>query len=127
MTLEQLTQQLLDAAAAEKQARELRVQLEAEILRMVEFTKDEGSAVFSLGNGRRLRATSKLSYKADATELMMLTMDWLAEMQPAYLSPVVDETRLKTIRRDHPDMWAKIARAVEIKPVKTRVSIIVSN
>ena len=111
----------LEAKAKEAEAASQRIAIEKAIIELV-GAKEEGSKSTE-SDGIKITTTGRLSYKADATELLTLTMAWPVDIQPAYLAPKVDETRLKKIRAERPDLWKEIARAVEVKPQKTGVNI----
>lgn len=111
----------LEAKAKETEAASQRIAIEKAIIELV-GAKEEGSKSTE-SDGIKITTTGRLSYKADATELLTLTMAWPVDIQPAYLAPKVDETRLKKIRSERPDLWKEIARAVEVKPQKTGVNI----
>lgn len=111
----------LEAKAKEAEAASQRIAIEKAIIELV-GAKEEGSKSTE-SDGIKITTTGRLSYKADATELLTLTMAWPVDIQPAYLAPKVDETRLKKIRAERPDLWKEIARAVEVKPQKTGVTI----
>ena len=111
----------LEAKAKETEATNQRIAIEKSIIELV-GAKEEGSQSTECGD-LKITTTGRLSYKADATELLTLTMAWPVDIQPAYLAPKVDETRLKKLRADRPDLWREIARAVEVKPAKTGVTI----
>lgn len=111
----------LEAKAKETEAASQRIAIEKAIIELV-GAKEEGSKSTE-SDGIKITTTGRLSYKADATELLTLTMAWPVDIQPAYLAPKVDETRLKKIRAERPDLWKEIAWAVEVKPQKTGVNI----
>lgn len=111
----------LEAKAKEAEAASQRIAIEKAIIELV-GAKEEGSKSTE-SDGIKITTTGRLSYKADATELLTLTMAWPVDIQPAYLAPKIDETRLKKIRAERPDLWKEIARAVEVKPQKTGVNI----
>lgn len=111
----------LEAKAKETEATNQRIAIEKSIIELV-GAKEEGAQSTECGD-LKITTTGRLSYKADATDLLMLTMAWPVDIQPAYMAPKVDETRLKKLRADRPDLWREIARAVEVKPAKTSVTI----
>lgn len=113
----------LEAKAKEAETANQRIAIEKAIIELV-GAKEEGSKSTE-SDGIKITTTGRLSYKADATELLTLTMAWPVDIQPAYLAPKIDETRLKKIRAERPDLWKEIARAVEVKPQKTGVTITV--
>ena len=110
------------AKSDERLANIRRITIEEQILKMVE-RKEEGSLTTDAGDGIKITTTGKNSYKVDAVKLDELTDGWPEEMKPVSLALKVDETRLKKIRAENPALWKTIARAVEVKPAKTGVSI----
>lgn len=116
-----LSTRWLEAKAKEAEATAERVAIENAIIELV-GAKEEGSKSTDV-DGYKITTTGRLSYKADATELCMLTMAWPVDIQPAYMAPKLDETRLKKIRAEHPELWRSIAHAVTVKPQKTGVTI----
>ena len=112
----------LEAKAKETEATNQRIAIEKSIIELV-GAKEEGSKSTEFEE-LKITTTGRLSYKADATELLTLTMAWPVDIQPAYLAPKIDETRLKKIRAERPDLWREIARAVVVKPAKTGVTIV---
>ena len=111
----------LEAKAKETEATHQRIAIENSIIELV-GAKEEGSQSTECGD-LKITTTGRLSYKADATELLTLTMAWPVDIQPAYLAPKVDETRLKKLRLYRQDLWRSIASAIEVKPAKTGVLI----
>jgi primosomal replication protein N len=112
----------LEAKAKETEATNQRIAIEKALIELI-GAREEGSQSTDLGDGIKVTTTGRLSYKADPTDLLMLTMAWPVDIQPAYMAPKLDETRLKKIRSDHPDLWRSIAHAVTVKPQKTSVTI----
>jgi hypothetical protein len=120
--LAELTNEWMAARADERLANIRRITIEEQILKLVEH-REEGSLTTDAGNGIKITTTGKISYKADPIKLDELTDGWPEEMKPVSLALKVDETRLKKIRAENPALWKTIARAVEVKPAKTGVSI----
>ena len=110
------------AKANEDAARERRIDIENEILR-AHPAREEGAETIKTAGGARITLTGKLSHKVNVTALQSLVATWPADLQPIKIKTEADEGKLKAIRRDAPDMWAKIAPAVTVKPAKTGVSI----
>ena len=111
----------LEAKAEEKAANEKRVALEKAIVELV-GAKEEGSQSTEC-DGLKITTTGKLAYKADVLALQALTAGWPQDVQPVQVKYVADETRLKKIRADRPELWRSIAPAIEVKPMKTGVTI----
>lgn len=121
-TLKELTNDWLAAKADERLANLRRIALEEAIVKLVN-TKEEGSVTTDIGDGFKVTTTGKLSYKVDRIKLDELTVGWPEDIRPVHLELKVDETKLKKIRSEQPVLWSKIARAVEVKPQKTGVSV----
>jgi hypothetical protein len=121
-TLQELTKEWLAAKADERFANLRRVTIEDALLQMVEH-KEEGSITTDAGDGIKITTTGRLSYKVDVQMLDKLTMDWEQTAKPLKVKVEADETKLKKLRSEQPKLWAQIARAVEVKPQKTGVSI----
>jgi hypothetical protein len=64
-----------------------------------------------------------VTYKVDIDKLTALTGSWPVDIRPIKTKIEADETKLKALRNDVPELWAKIADAIETKPAKTGVSI----
>jgi hypothetical protein len=114
MTLEDLSVELLTIKKLEAEAKTKRLALERQLL---DLLKDDQGTGFQINSG--------YTYEADPASLMMATMSWPAELQPAYLSPKIDEGRLNKIRCEMPDLWKQIIQEVEIKYKPTSVSLLI--
>jgi hypothetical protein len=119
--LDDLTNQWRIAKEKEEAAKELRIFLENELLKLHKMTKQEGSESFTTPNGAKVRLTARMSYKVDIDKLAELTTGWADDARP--LKTVADESKLKTIRNEAPRMWAEIAQAVTVTPAKVGVAI----
>lgn len=110
------------AKRKEDDAKAERINIENDILKL-HPAREEGSDTVLTGYGNKIKLTGKMTYKADVDKLIMLAGQWPVEIRPYRTKLEADETRLKAIRSERPDLWAQIAPAVEIKPAKTGVSI----
>lgn len=106
----------------EDAAREQRINIEKQILNL-HPAREEGSETFETPAGLKVTLVGKLAYKVDVDKLVQLTGSWPAEIRPIKTEVKADETRLKAIRSNRPDLWEFISSAVETKPAKTGVSI----
>jgi len=120
MTAEELAAEWLSAKRAELEATNRRVQIENDILKLCP-PREEGSATTVLTNGVRVKTTGKLTYKADIDRLLTLTAGW--PDKPIKTKVEADESLLKAIRTDRPDLWRQIAQAITVKPAKTYIVI----
>ena len=120
MNAEQLAQQWIAAKREEQAAMVRRVEIEQEILKL-HPAREEGSDTTILSNGFKLKTTGKLTYKADVDRLLELTQSW--PEKPVKTKVEADESLLKAIRTDRPDLWRQIAPAITVKPAKTYIVI----
>ncbi|MEY4441044.1 MAG: hypothetical protein RL442_44 [Pseudomonadota bacterium] len=120
--LDDLASQWRIAKAKEESAKELRVFLENEILKL-HPAREEGSETFTTANGFKIKLTAKLNYKVDVGKLVELTMDWQEDARPIKTKIEADETKLKAIRAEAPRLWSDIAPAVTVTPAKVGVTI----
>jgi hypothetical protein len=120
MNVETLAQQWLQAKRDEAAANARRVEIEQQILTL-HPAKEEGSASMPLANGMKLKTTGKLTYKADVDRLLELTAAW--PEKPVKTKVEADESLLRAIRHDRPDLWRQIAPAITVKPAKTYIVI----
>lgn len=121
-TLDTLAQQWAAAKDNEDHFRNQRVAIE-EAITKIHPARAEGSETFSTPGGARITLTGKVSYKADVDALTALTGSWPADVRPLKTKVEADETKLKAIRHERPDLWLKIAPAIETKDAKVGVKV----
>lgn len=110
------------AKQEEETGKAKRLSIEAEILKL-HPAKEEGSETVLTDQGTKIKLTGKVTYKADVDALILLTGSWPDDIRPIKTKVEADDTRLKAIRAERPDLWRAIAQAVETKPAKTAVEI----
>ena len=115
MTLKELSSELIAAKKLEADAKTKRMEIERKIFDLA-----------GQSSNTNFHVTSMYSFDADPAALMMATMSWPAELQPAYLSPRLDEMRLNKIKAEMPDLWQQIVQEVEIKYKPTCVSLFIN-
>lgn len=120
--LEHLSQEWLIVKEKERKANAERLAIEIQILKLAP-AREEGSTSLTLSNGVRIKATGKLSYKADLDKLLEVTANWPEEQKPIKVETTPDEAALKFYRTNRPDLWRKLADAVTVKPLKTSITI----
>jgi hypothetical protein len=120
--LEELAFKWQEAKKRENTANAERLAIETEMLAQME-TKDEGRTAVILDNGLKIVATNKLTYKADVDALMRLAEMWPISLRPIKVKREPDETALKQIRAERPDLWRVLAAVVTVKPAKTHFSV----
>jgi len=119
---ETLAAEWLTVKRQEVEAINRRLQVEAEILKLMP-AKEEGSSTTMLTNGWRIKTTGKLTYRAEIDRLLELCAAWPADAKPVKTKVEADEALLKAIRTDRPDLWRQIAPAITVKPAKTYIVI----
>lgn len=120
MTTQELAAAWLAAKRDEQAANARRLEIEADILKQCP-AKEEGSTTHELANGWKVKATGKLTYKADIDALLRLTESW--PEKPVKVKTEADESMLKAIRAERPDLWRAIAPAITVKPAKTALTV----
>jgi hypothetical protein len=122
MNLDQLATEWRRAKEREEAARNDRVALEQKIIEL-HPAKEEGALTIHTALGSSITLVGKVTYKVDIEKLTALTGSWPVDIRPIKTKIEADETKLKALRNDVPELWAKIADAIETKPAKTGVSI----
>ena len=112
MTLKELSNELIAAKKLEAEAKAQRIKIEKMIFDL-----------FGADNGPDFQVNSLYSYQADPATLMLATMSWPAELQPAYLSPRIDETRIGKIKAEMPALWQQIAHLVDVQYKQIHLSV----
>ena len=120
--LESLAEQWIVVKEAERAANAERLRIEDKLLALIP-AKEEGSITQAISDRYKLKATGKLSYKADLDQLKALTADWPEDYRPIRIYEEADSAMLKAIRSDSPALWQRIASAVTVKPLKTSITI----
>ena len=106
----------------EDAAKKARIAAEDRILAL-QPAKEEGSITVEAG-GYKVTLTGSISYSADDLEAVRnITAKWDANLVPIKTSSVLDATGCKYLRRERPELWEQLARAVTTKPAKTNVKV----
>ena len=122
MELDQLANEWKRYKLNEEAARFDRVAIEQKILDLYP-AKEEGAMTIHTAAGAAITMVGKVTYKVDIDKLTSLTLSWPEDIRPLKHKVEADEAKLKAIRADVPELWSKIAGAIETKPAKTGVSI----
>lgn len=121
-TTEDIVADLIAAKLDESRANKNRVAIEEKLVKRL-GNKPEGAETHELTNGMKVTVTGKMSYKADMDMLMQLAGELPPNMRPIKTEVKLDETGAKYLRNNEPEIWAMLAPAITIKPVKTSVEI----
>lgn len=118
----EIANELFEARDAEKKANERRVELEEELIALL-GQKEEGSQTHEVGD-----------YKVTITGKLIRKIDWdlydksIAAKIPESLQPVkvkreLDDSGVKYLANNEPQIYRLLAKALTIKPAKTAVTI----
>ena len=119
----EIANELFEAREAEKKANERRVELEEELIAIL-GQKEEGAQTHEVGD-----------YKVTITGKLIRKIDWdlydksIAAKIPESLQPVkvkreLDDSGVKYLANNEPQIYRLLAKALTIKPAKTAVNII---
>ena len=119
----EIANDLFAARATEKEANERRVALEEELIALL-GAKEEGAQTHAVGD-----------YKITITGKLIRKIDWdmydesIAAKIPESLQPVkvkreLDDTGVKYLANNEPQIYKLLAKALTVKPAKTNVTII---
>jgi hypothetical protein len=116
---------LMAAKAAESAANKARVTLEEEFIRVSGFDKPEGSQTFNVDD-YKIVVTAKLNRKpTDLDKFVVLALKELPEpLRPIKTKVEIDQTGIKYLAQNEPDLYARIAPALVVEPAKTSVTIV---
>ena len=122
MKSDELANEWRKAKQREEAARNDRIAIENKIIELYP-AKEEGAMTIHTALGSSITLVGKVTYKVDIEKLTALTSSWPVDIRPIKTKVEADETKLKALRSDVPELWAKIADAIETKPAKTGVTI----
>lgn len=119
----EIANDLFAAKLAEKEANERRVALEEELIALV-GAREEGSQTHTFGD-----------YKITITGKLIRKLDWEMfdasiaakipqELQPVKIKRELDDTGVKYLANNEPQIYRLLAKALTIKPAKTAVTIV---
>jgi hypothetical protein len=125
-SLEVLAGQLAEAKRQENAAKAKRIETEEAIAALVE-TADNGSKTVDAGNGMKVTVKRELGYTADVEAIRALPIP--GEVMPLKLTDpkpatfVFDKKAYENVVENHPDVAAKLADCVTVKPRKVNVTL----
>ena len=115
----EIAEDLFKAKQAEREAEERRIQLEEELVAVL-GKRDEGSKTHTVGQ-YKVVITGRVNRKIDWE-----AFDQLSHKIPENLWPVkraLDETGVKYLANNEPQLYKLLSKALTIKPAKTAVTI----
>jgi hypothetical protein len=125
-SLEVLAGQLAEAKIDESAAKQKRIEIEEKIAEQVE-TADNGSKTVDAGNGMKVTVKRELGYTADVEAIRALPIP--EEVMPLKLTDpkpatfVFDKKAYENVVENHPDVAARLADCVTVKPRKVNVTL----
>ena len=126
--LERLAVELSNAKVAEKNAKDIRIECETEICKLVE-TPDAGSKTVPAGDRMKITVKRGISYKPDMEALIELAADGIR--LPITTVPeetiaehdVFDKKLYEKMLKDPPMGFAKVLDCITVNQLKPSVSI----
>lgn len=122
VTIDQLVADFIAAKAAENAATKRRVAIEELIIALL-GKREESAETHELDNGMKVTITGKVSYSADMEKLQEICAKLPQEFRPIKTKVELDSTGCKFLRANEPAIWAKLAKAITVKPAKTGVEV----
>jgi len=119
----EIADDLFAAKAVEKEANERRVALEEELIALV-GAREEGSQTHAIGD-YKITITGKLNRKLDWEMFDASIAAKIPEaLQPVKIKRELDDTGVKYLANNEPQIYKLLAKALTIKPAKTAVTIL---
>lgn len=119
----EIAEELFAAKQAEREANEKRVALEEELIAIL-GQKEEGAQTHQVG-GYKITITGKLNRKIDWDMFDSAIAARIPEsMHPVKIKRELDETGVKYLANNEPQLYKVLASALTIKPAKTAVTIV---
>lgn len=119
----EIADELFAAKLAEKEANERRVALEEELIALV-GAKEEGAQTHTIGDFK-ITITGKLNRKIDWEMFDQSIASKIPEsLQPVKVKRELDETGVKYLANNEPQLYKILATALTVKPAKTSVTIV---
>jgi hypothetical protein len=119
----EIANELFEAKLAEKEANERRVALEEELIALV-GAREEGSQTHEIGD-YKITITGKLNRKIDWDLFDQSIAAKIPQtLQPVKIKRELDDTGVKYLANNEPQIYKLLAKALTIKPAKTAVTIV---
>lgn len=85
--------------------------------------KQDGSATTRTPLGKKIVLKHKTNYKLDGTKLLKVRNKIPEALLPLKVKELLDESRLKYLRNNEPDVYAIFAQAITATPAKPNVTV----
>jgi hypothetical protein len=119
----EIANELFEAKLAEKEANERRVALEEELIALV-GAREEGSQTHEIGD-YKITITGKLNRKIDWDLFDQSIAAKIPQtLQPVKIKRELDDTGVKYLANNEPQIYKLLAKALTVKPAKTAVTIV---
>ena len=119
----EVAQDLFDAKAEEAKATAKRIELEEELIALV-GKKEEGAQTHTIGDFK-VTITGRLNRKIDWKTFDESISSKIPEsLHPVKVKRELDETGVKYLENNEPQLYKLLSKALTIKPAKTNVTIV---
>lgn len=119
--LEALAAEWRAAKKAENDARNQRVDIESRIIELTGH-KEEGSQTHEAGDWK-VSVTGKLNRKLDPAKWAEIEDSIPEDLRPVRYNPSLDTKGLRYLEQNEPDVYKRVAQAIETKPAKPAVEV----
>lgn len=121
-TIDMLVEDFIAAKRVESEANKRRIAIEEQIIKLL-GSKEEGATTTELASGMKVTITGKVTYSADMAALQALCAKVPEEFRPIKTKTELDSTGCKYLRANEPAIWAKLSKAITVKPAKTSIEV----
>ncbi len=123
--IQQLSQDWLEAKAAEDASKARRVEIEKAIVSRL-GKREEGSKTHNIGT-HKVTVTGVINRTLDKGVWESIKDQIPEKLRPVTYVPKLDTTGVKWLQTNDPDIYRLVAKALTIKPGKTNVKVIAIN
>ncbi len=119
----ELCREWLNAKRLEDDAKQKRIEAEEALITLL-GARDEGAQTHDVGQFK-VTVTGVINRKLDAeTYFGQVEAQLPEDLRPVRMEPKLDETGVKWLQSNRPDLYAIMARALTVKPGKTGVKVV---
>ena len=112
---------LLEAKRREDEAKELRINTENEIVRLL-GARDEGSETHKFCHNK-IVITAKLTRSLDVGIWESIKDRFPVQFHPIKYKPEINLTMLRSLESQQPEIFQQMSQAIIVKPAKTSVTL----
>lgn len=120
-TVKELAAEFLLAKKAENDAKDKRISIEAELAALLEFP-EEGSKTHNVDD-YKIVIKGVINRKLDEEKWQQIESQIPENLRPVKTKLVLDDTGVKWLKNNEPEIYAIAAEAITVTPGKTSVSV----